>query len=431
MNQEKKQQHNRLTELTLSIEDRLNRLDTNIETHYNQAAQKISSNDYKLKSLAQTIQAGMQEIGKAETEESEVNLFHLVKHLDNSQLSNEKNLQGLENDISSLSLQIIPDNCIENVDAMFSAFSPDPRTMIFKSQSNSNKVRQSQLHIHPHEIQFLDQTRIFHSDKSSRLYACCFFDENKVLIIEEQLSTELRYMHMHGRIGGNRKIINLRIMNLKDGKYNSFNIRLLNDVLCKDTVCTFDRNNTLLVGKTSVFVIDLESKTIGRTIQLGIPIQGCKWITCIKSEIVVLCQKSIKQEKADFISCIDYNGVSLRTLDLPGNVFDLDIYETRVYCTFNNANHVTCTSFDGETNTCYTSLDLRESCKIAVGESMIFLLEKDRNSIYTIDIKTKQRSTFLKDEIINPTHMVLNRKTKELAVTCDGGNCLKIFNTHI
>ncbi|CAG2212686.1 CESA [Mytilus edulis] len=233
----------------------------------------------------------MQEIGKAETEESEVNLFHLVKHLDNSQLSNEKNLQ--------------------------------------------------------------------------------------------------------------------------------------------DTVCTFDRYNALLVGKTSVFVIDLESKTIGRTIQLGIPIQGCKWITCIKSEIVVLCQKSTKQEKADFISWIDYNGVSLRTLDLPGNVCDLDIYETRVFCTFNNANHVTCTSFDGETNTCYTSLDLRESCKIAVGESMIFLLEKDRNSIYTIDIKTKQRSTFLKDEIINPTNMVLNRKTKELAVTCDGGNCLKIFNTHI
>lgn len=309
MNQEKKQQHNRLTELTLSIEDRLNRLDTNIETHYNQAAQKISSNANKLKSLAQTIQSDMQEIGKAETEESEVNLFHLVKHLDNSQLSNEKNLQGFENDISSLSLQIIPDNCIENVDAMFSAFIPDPRTMIFKSQSNSNKVQQSQLHIHPHEIQSLDQTRIFHSDKSSRFNACCFFDENKVLIIEEQLSTELRHMHMHGRIGGNLKIINLRIMNLKDGKYNSFNIRLLNDVLCKDTVCTFDRNNALLVGKTSVFVFDLESKTIGRTIQLGIPIQGCKWITCIKSEIVVLCQKSIKQEKADFISWIDYNGV--------------------------------------------------------------------------------------------------------------------------
>lgn len=140
---------------------------------------------------------------------------------------------------------------------------------------------------------------------------------------------------------------------------------------------------------------------------------------------MILCENS----QCHFISWIDYNGNELRKLDLPYGVCDLDINDKIVYCTFSNANHVTYTTFYGVTNTSYTSLDLRESCKIAAGNSTIFLLERDRNSVYKVDLHTKQRSVFLKDEFTNPTHISFDRKSKQLAVTCDEGKCLKIFKT--
>lgn len=192
---------------------------------------------------------------------------------------------------------------------------------------------------------------------------------------------------------------------------------------CYDSICTFDGNHALIVGNACIYVIDLELKTNARTIALRMKLSCCKLVTCIESNIMVLCEDS----RCHFISWIDYNGNNLRTLDLPSGVWDIYIKDKLVYCTFSNANHVTYTSFSGVTKICYTSLDLRE--KIAVGDSMIFLLEKDRNSVHKVDLNTKQRSVFLKDEIANPTHMSLDIKTKQLAVTCDEGKCLKIFKT--
>ncbi|CAC5373874.1 TRIM33 [Mytilus coruscus] len=410
--QDKEQQHERLKQLRSTIEDRLNQLDKNIETHYNQSVEKISSSTEQLKSLARTTQANLQDIEKADTEESEVKLFHLVKHLDTSQLSDEENLQCLENEISSLSIQKIPENIIEKVDAMFYEFSHDTQTTSCKGQQSGNKARQSQLRIHSDEKQPLHKSRTFYADVSSTFHACCFIDENTILIIEEQL------------IDMSKKL-NLQIIELKDGQALSFMVLKGYHGTCYDTICTFDRNNALIVGQWCVFVIDMELKKVARTIKIGNKLSCCKWVTCIESQIMILCEHSM----CHFISWIDYNGKSLRTLDLPYGVFDLDINDKIVYCTFSNANHVTYTTFSGVNNTCYTSLDLRERCKIAVGDSMIFLLERDRNSVYKVDITTKQRSVFLKDEITNPTHMSFDRKSKQLAVTCDEGKCLKIFNT--
>lgn len=47
---------------------------------------------------------------------------------------------------------------------------------------------------------------------------------------------------------------------------------------------------------------------------------------------------------------------------------------------------------------------------------MIFLLERDRDSVYNVDVNSKQRSVFHKDEIANPTHINFDRKTRQLAV---------------
>ncbi|CAC5373872.1 unnamed protein product [Mytilus coruscus] len=336
--------------------------------------------------LSQTTQANLQDIEKAETEESEVNLFHLVKHLDISQLSDEENLQLLENDISNVSLQFIPENFTEKVDAMLNEFSHDTQTTTsLKGQQSGNKGRQSQLHIHSDEKQSLSQNPTFYAGWSSKFYACCFIDENEVIVIES-----MEEQNDWGSVG---TTLYLKAINLKDGKCSSFNICNGCSDICKDTICTFDRNNILIVAG--------DKKSV----------------------------KYIKQKKCHFISWIDYNGQVSKTINLPDNICDLDIIENRVYCTFNDVNHVTYTSFSGATNTCYTSLDLRERCKIAVWDSMIFLLEKDRNSVYKVDITTKQRSVFLKDEITNPTHMSFGRKSKQLAVTCDEGKCLKILNT--
>lgn len=201
--------------------------------------------------------------------------------------------------------------------------------------------------------------------------------------------------------------------------------------VCKNTICTFDRNNILIVArdKKSVKVFDLELKKLARTIKLNNQSACCNWVTCIESQIVLFCDQYINQKTCQFICWIDYNGQVYKTINLPDTICDLDIIENRVYCTFNDVNHVTYTSFSGVTKTCYTSLDLRERCKIAVGDSVIFLLESDRDSVYKVDVNTKQRSVFRKDEIFNPTHIKFDKKTKKLAVTCDEGKCLKIFKT--
>ncbi|CAG2200862.1 unnamed protein product [Mytilus edulis] len=410
--QDNEQQHERLIQLRSTIDDHLNRLEKTIDTHYNQGVDKISSNTEQLTSLAQTTQANLQDIENAETEESEVNLFHLVKRLDTSQLSDEENLQILENEISSLSIHQIPENFIEKVDAMFDEFSHDTQTTSLKGQQSGNKVRQSQLRIQSEKTQPLNKSRTFYADVSSTFHACCFIDEKNIIVIEEQL------------IDRNKKL-NLRIIDLKDGQAIAFMVleRFYNG--CYDSICTFDRNHALIVGNACIYVIDLELKTKARTITLRNKLSCCKLVTCIESNIMILCEDS----RCHFISWIDYNGNSLRTLDLPSGVWDIYIKDKLVYCTFSNANHVTYTSFSGVTQICYTSLDLREKCKIAVGDSMIFLLEKDRNSVHKMDLNTKQRSVFLKDEIANPTHMSLDIKTKQLAVTCDEGKCLKIFKT--
>ncbi|XP_052079031.1 uncharacterized protein LOC127717433 [Mytilus californianus] len=417
---DKKQQHERLKQLRSTIEDRLNQLDKNIDTHYNQSVEKISSNTEQLTSLAQTTQANLQDIEKAETEESEVNLFHLVKHLDTSQLSDEENLQFLGNDISNMSLQFIPENFIEKVDAMLNEFGNYDQTTSLKSQQSGTRTRQSQLRVHLDEQQILNQTRIFHAGESTKFYACCFSDDNKVGVIEEQSVID----DHSGPFSFTTETIYLRIINPKDCKSRAFKLDRKYNFICKDTICWFDRNNILIVENNYVHVIDLELEDIYRTIKV-IHFNGslatCKWITCIESQILVFCDDK-------WISWIDYNGKSVKRVEFEKDVYDLDIFDNKVYCTFKNLNDIKYTTFTNATQTCYTSLDLRKSCRIAAGDNLIFLMEKERNTIYRIDLKTKQRSTFHKDEITNPTHIHLNNKTKELAVTFDEGNSLKIFS---
>ncbi|CAC5373463.1 unnamed protein product [Mytilus coruscus] len=422
--EDKEQQQERLIQLRSTIEDRLNLLDKNIETHYKQGVEKISSNTEQLESLAQTTQANLQDIEKADTEESEVNLFHLVKRLDTSQLSDEENLQFLENDISNMSLEFIPENYIEKVDAILNELGKDAQTTSFKSQQSGTKTRQSQLRLHLDEQQILDQTRIFHAGECTKFYACCFSDDNKVGVIEKQSVIDDHSSLFSFTI----ESIYLRIINLKDCKSRAFKLDRKYNSICKDTICWFDRNNILIVQDDSVHVIDLELEDIFRTIKV-IHFNGrssiwpvtCKWVTCIESQILVFCD-------GKWISWIDYNGKSVKRVEFEEDVNDLDIFGDKIYCSLRNVHEIKYTTFTNYTQTCYTSLDLRKSCRIAAGDNMIFLMEKERNTIYRIDLKTKQRSTFHKDEITNPTHIHFNNKTKELAVTFDEGNSLKIFS---
>ncbi|CAC5373462.1 unnamed protein product [Mytilus coruscus] len=318
---DKEQQQERLIQLRSTIEDRLNLLDKNIETHYKQGVEKVSSNTEQLESLAQTTQANLQDIEKADTEESEVNLFHLVKRLDTSQLSDEENLQFLENDISNMSLQFIPENFIEKVDAMLNEFGHDAQTTSFKSHQSGTKALQSQIQVHSDEKHSLGQHQTFHAAESSKFYACCFIDENEVIVIES-----MEEQNDWGTVG---TTLYLKAINLKDGKCNSFNISNGCSDLCKDTLCTFDRNNILIVAgdKKSVKVFDLEFKKLARTIKLNILFALCEWVTCIESQIVVFCYPYKNQKKCQIISWIDYNGQLLKTINLPDNICDLDIIE--------------------------------------------------------------------------------------------------------
>ncbi|XP_063411644.1 uncharacterized protein LOC134694559 [Mytilus trossulus] len=408
--QDNKQQHKRLIQLRSTIDDHLNRLEKNIDTHYNLGVEKIASNTEQLASLAKTTEANLQDIEKAEIEESEVNLFHLVKHLDTSLLSNEENLQCLENEISCVSVQFIPENFTENIETMFSNFGQATDMLLSKSQQFGVNFQQSQLRVTPEEEQYLNQTRTFYPDKMSKFYACCFIEDKKIVVIEEQLEQSSKihpYMY-------------LRVINLKDGKTRAFELKN-NDSLSKDTICTFDRNTVLLIERTSICVVDLELENVYRTIEIQGRILSCTRITCIESKILVLYNSKR-------LSWINYNGKSSKEVTFEDDVYDLDINDEKIYCTFKNLHEIKYTTFTHNTQTCYTSLDMRKSCRIAAGDNVIFLMEKERNTIFTIDLTTKQRSTFHKDEITNPTHINFNDKTKELAVTFDEGNSLKIFS---
>ena len=293
-----------------------------------------------------------------------------------------------------------------------------------KSQQGSNMVQQSQLHIHAEENQPIKHTRKFNADESCIFYGCSFIDENNVITIKEKISYNQYTLN-------EIETLYLQVINLQDGSSNSFQIDSECATLCKDTICTVDPNNVLLVGGNGIYLMDLESEILARTIKVDNDHSiTCKLVTCIESQIVVLCQQMIDEKMCDYISWIYYNGISLKKLSLPGDVCDLVINDSQVYCTFNDVNNITCTSFSGESHTYYTSLDLIESCKIAAGDSMILLLEMKRNAIYTVDPETLKRS-IIHERIFHPTHMNLNRKTKELAVTCSNGKCLKIFNSCI
>lgn len=418
INWEKDQQLDRLTNLRSAIDVRLNHIKGNINTHYNNAEEQLATNSKMLKSLKQTTEANIQEIENANTEASEVNLFHLVKYLDTSQLANEGRTDSLKNDINFMKLQFIPEDFIEKVDAMFSAFDQDAQMRLSENLECSHKIQQSQLHVSPYENQVHHTTKTFCPSESHKFYACCFIDENKIITIEDPPRKSRCYL-------------SLRTINIKDGQCHSMNPRGNIFEISKQTICAFDNNNVLLVGPNLIFVIDLEMEKLARTISLNDRSTYLKWVTCIERQIVVLCVKNFSENVGWCISWIDYNGISIKTLDLLGDICDLDINETHVFCTFNDKNNITSTTFNGVTNTCYTSFDLREKCQIAAGDSIIYLLEQDRNAVYGVDLKTKQRSIFHEDEITRPTFMYLDKNTKQLAVICDAGNCLKIFDACI
>ncbi|XP_071148735.1 uncharacterized protein [Mytilus edulis] len=305
---------------------------------------------------------------------------------------------------------------------MLTEFGLDAQTTSLKIQNSWSKTRQSQLRVELDEQQSLKKTGIYHAGKSSKFYACCFREDNKVGIIEKQ-SVREEHPSPFTTI-----TIYLRIINLKDCKSHAFQLDRKYNNICKDTICWFDRNNILIVQDDSVHVIDLKLENIYRTLKV-IKYTGCSspwpvscnWITCIESQILVFCNYT-------WVSWIDYNGKSVKRVEFKEDVYDLDVFDNKIYCTLSNLHEIKCTTFANSTQTCYTSLDLRKSCRIAAGDNLIFLMEKERNTVFRIDLTTKQRSTFHKDEITNPTHINFNDKTKELAVTFDEGNSLKIFS---
>ncbi|CAG2212693.1 unnamed protein product [Mytilus edulis] len=287
---------------------------------------------------------------------------------------------------------------------MFNEFGQVAQTPSLKSQKSSNKIRQSQLRVHLDEQQSLEKTGIYRAEECIlKFYACCFSENNKVGVIEEQSIDD------HNEIGSTTETIYLRIINLKDCKSRAFKLDRKYNSICKDAICWFDQNNILIVQDDSVHVIDVELENIFRTIKV------------IHFSDFGICD-------GRWISRIDYNGKSVKSVKFEENVYDLDVFDNKIYCSFENLHEIKYTTFTNDTQTCYTSLDMRKSCRIAAGDNMIFLMEKERNTIYRIDLQTKQRSTFHKDEITNPTHINFNDKTKELAVTFDEGNSLKIFS---
>lgn len=94
-------------------------------------------------------------------------------------------------------------------------------------------TRQSQLRAHSDEKQSLNQTRIFHAGECTKLYACCFSDDNKVGVIEKQLVID----NHPGPFRMTTETIYLRIINLKDCESCVFQLGRRYNTICTDTIC--------------------------------------------------------------------------------------------------------------------------------------------------------------------------------------------------
>lgn len=99
-------------------------------------------------------------------------------------------------------------------------------------------------------------------------------------------------------------------------------------------------------------MIDLELEDIYRTIKV-IEYSGCsstwpvscKWISRIESQILVFCDDK-------WITWIDYNGKSVKTVEFEKYDNDLDVFDNKIYCTFKNLSEIKYKTFTNDTQTC-------------------------------------------------------------------------------
>lgn len=200
------------------------------------------------------------------------------------------------------------------------------------------------------------------------------------------------------------------------------------------SVCMYDAKLALLVindGVAGIMVIDIALQRHCRTIypqrseRLGI-IKQIRWVSSKMGKILLFTEN----RNGLWLISIDFNGTVLSTCSLSNSIVDVDSDGSkRLFYTDGQVNDIFVISTDREiTSKCYSSLDLKEGCRILhVVDDELLLLEKNSNTIYKLDLKNRRRSILTVKHISNSTHFNFCKKLQKVAVTMDGGMRIRIF----
>lgn len=421
---EKDTAHESIKEFLQCFKSHIKQIRNNLNKRYDNILKQNKENGQKLNYLRQDLQENMDWLSMLERSSSESNIFYAVKHLDAIQVSDEKLINQIKKDMITLPLDVLPSEGTKFIDKLFDEFYKKAEfytlsaITIFDSECKQPQIERDNQTTPPRYQELI-------SDHTSTFGALCFTEDGRI-IVEESFQQCSPTIHC------------LRMFDLHTSQSQQINLRKIHHWINMKTgsICMYDKTFALMASNKDVIgimVIDLALQRHCRTIclecsgRLG-DIQQIKWVTCKEGNIYLLAERDMGLG----LLSIDFNGRILSEFKLPGSVADIDFKCSKSFFhTDNKVNDIHCTSTGkaSSTSKCYSSLDLRVGCSILhiTGDELL-LLEKDSNTVYKLDISCRRRSILLKDDIENPTHFNLSLKFKKIAITMNGGKCIRIFN---
>lgn len=418
---EKDSAHENIKEFLQCFENHIRQIRNNLNKRYENILRQNEKNGKQLNYLRKGLQENMEWLCMLERSSSESNIFHAVKHLDTIQVSDEKLVDQIKKDMITLPLDVLSSDGTTYIDKLFeefykkTEFGTFPAITISASESN-----QSQIKVESYSQSTPSRYQEFVAVDNSTFGALCFTEDGRIVV--EELFQSKQTTHF------------LRIFDLITDQSLQIKLRELyyGMDMKSGSICIYDEKFALITSNKviGIMVIDLALERHCRTIILNHSrkIKRIKWVTCKEGEIYLLAES----KSNSWLCSIDFNGTTLSELKISGSVAHMDFEDSkRFFHTDNQVNDIHCTSTDKacSTSKCYSSLDLRVGCSILhiTGDELL-LLEKDSNTVYKLDISCQRRSILLKDDIENPTHFNLSLKFKKIAITMNGGKCIRIFN---
>ncbi|VDI43466.1 Hypothetical predicted protein [Mytilus galloprovincialis] len=426
---EKESTSNHLKEFIKCFNEHIMQIENNLDQEYDKIVIRNKDNGEQLSYLKQSLQENMNWLCMLESNSSETNIFHAVKHLDTIQATSENQVGHIKKDLLTIPLDVLPPEGTKNLAKLFENMNEKARSKVISATTSSDdKCKQSQIKVKIRTSQSpLPRYQELTAGINSTLGAFCFTEDGRI-VVEACVPSEIR---------PKLRIHCLRIFHLQSCETNQ--IELSEETsqginFDAGSIAMVD-NFALLVSKKScnvITVIDTKLQRVCRTITLQHPkglfhVTQLKRISCKGGQIFLFAVSN----NGIWLFSIAFNGTILSEFELSDSIFDLDFDGVnRFFYTDRRANDIHCISNERGWNTskCYSSLDLTVCCSVLhIDNDELLLLENNTSTVYKLDVRTQRRSIVIQGDIFNPAHFNLSFKFKKFAITMDNGKRIRIF----